>query len=94
MQVKRLTWLWTKIGMLAMVSAANATELLPGLTDNVTCYQNGMAILKTQNRIREFTPSDAMKLLVDINMGQVSETHVRVYASAIGGVTCVLTDQK
>ncbi len=78
----------------AMSHAANASDLLPGLTDNVTCYQNGVAILKTQNRIREFTPSEAMKLLADIHLGQVSETRVRVYASTLGDVTCVLTNQK
>lgn len=73
---------------------AHAGELLPGLSDNVTCYQNGTQILKTQNRIREFTPTEAMKLLVDVNLGQVSETHIRVYASAIGDVTCVVMAQK
>ena len=79
---------------LTISTGANASDLLPGLSDNVTCYQNGTAILKTQNRIREFTPSDAMKLLVDINLGQVSETHMRVYASTVGDVTCVITNQK
>ena len=75
-------------------NVAKASDLLPGLTDNLTCYQHGTAILKTQNRIREFTPSEAMKLLVDINLGQATETHVRVYASTVGDVTCVLTQQK
>ncbi len=79
---------------LVMMHSAVASDLLPGLSDNVTCYQNGMVILKTQNRIREFTPSDKMKLLADINLGQVSETHMRVYASEFGHVTCVLTSQK
>lgn len=96
MQSKYLTALFagTVWGSSAMTGAAYASDLLPGLTDNVTCYQNGTAILKTQNRIREFTPSEAMKLLVDINLGQVSESHVRVYASSSGDVTCVLTVQK
>lgn len=79
---------------LLMLQAAAASDLLPGLTDNVTCYQNGVVILKTQNKIREFTPSDKMKLLADINLGQVSETHMRVYGSEIGQVTCVLSSQK
>lgn len=79
---------------LIMMHSAVASDLLPGLSDNVTCYQNGVVILKTQNRIREFTPSDKMKLLVDINLGQVSETHIRVYASELGHVSCVLTSQK
>lgn len=79
---------------LFVLNAAHASELLPGLSDNVTCYQNGTQILKTQNRIREFTPSEAMKLLVDVNLGQVSETHIRVYASAVGDVTCVVMAQK
>ena len=87
--VANLIWLGATMG-----NAANASDLLPGLTYNVTCYQNGTAILKTQNRIREFTPSEAMKLLVDINLGQVTETHVRVYASTVGDVTCVLTRQR
>lgn len=79
---------------LFVINAVHASELLPGLSDNVTCYQNGTQILKTQNRIREFTPSEAMKLLVDVNLGQVSETHIRVYASAVGDVTCVVMAQK
>lgn len=79
---------------LITVQSAGASNLLPGLSDNVTCYQNGVVILKTQNRIREFTPSDKMKLLADINLGQVSETHMRLYASEVGQVTCVLSSQK
>ena len=73
---------------------AGASDLLPGFSDNVTCFQNGAVILKTQNKIREFTPSESMKLLADINLGQVTETHMRVYASELGHVTCVLTSQK
>ena len=76
------------------IGTASASELLPGLSDNVTCYQNGVVILKTQNRIREFKPSETMKLLADINFGQVSEMHMRVYASELGHVSCVLTSQK
>lgn len=81
------------IGLVTMHSAT-ASNLLPGLSDNVTCFQNGVMILKTQNRIREFTPSDKMKLLAEINLGQVSETFMRVYASEIGQVTCVISSQK
>jgi hypothetical protein len=77
-----------------LMQTASASELLPGLSDNVTCYQHGTPILKTQNRVREFVPSESMKLLVDVNLGQVSETHMRIYASTIGEVTCVLTSQK
>lgn len=84
-----LIWIGALMG-----NVTNASDLLPGLSDNVTCYQNGTAILKTQNKIREFTPSETMKLLLDIHLGQVSETHVRVYASSVGDVTCVLTRQK
>lgn len=87
--LQRFIWL----GLITLHSA-DASDLLPGLSDNVTCYQNGVVILKTQNRIREFTPSDIMKLLADINLGQVSETHMRVYASEIGQVTCVLSSQR
>lgn len=79
---------------LCMSYVGHASELLPGLSDNVTCYQNGTQILKTQNRIREFAPTEAMKLLLDVNLGQVSETHLRVYASATGDVTCVVMTQK
>ena len=79
---------------LAMTSTAQGSDLLPGLTENIACYQHGTIILKTQNKIREFTPSDAMKLLVDINLGQVNETRIRVYASSVGDVTCVLMNQK
>ena len=32
-----------------------------------------------------------MKFFVDINLGQVTETHMRVYASELGQVACVLT---
>ena len=77
-----------------LVNAAEASDLLPGLSDNVTCFQNGVVILKTQNRIREFTPSENMKLLTDINLGQVSEMHMRVFASTLGNVACVVTSQK
>lgn len=76
------------------LNAGHASELLPGLSDNVACFQNGVQILKTQNRIREFVPSDTLKLLLDVNLGQVSETHIRVYASAIGDVSCVVMTQK
>lgn len=75
-------------------ATGHASELLPGLSDNVTCYQNGTQILKTQNRIREFVPTEALKLLLDVNLGQVSETHVRVYASTVGDVSCVVMTQK
>lgn len=81
------------IGLVGSTSVG-AGQLLPGLSDNATCYQNGVVILKTQNRIREFTPSEGMKLLVEINLGQVSETYLRVYASAVGDVTCVVMSQK
>ena len=79
---------------LFMFNTGHASELLPGLSDNVACYQNGTQILKTQNRIREFAPTEAMKLLLDVNLGQVSETHIRVYASALGDVSCVVMTQK
>lgn len=79
---------------LCICNAGRASDLLPGLSDSVTCYQNGTQILKTQNRIREFAPTEAMKLLLDVNLGQVSETHVRVYASTIGEVSCVVMSQK
>ena len=96
MQTRRLTIFLAKtlwLGVM-MISAARASDFLPGLSDNVTCFQNGTAILKTQNRVREFSPSDSMKLLVDINVGQVSESHLRVYASAVGDVACVVMTQK
>ena len=96
MQTRRLILFLAKTLWLGAmtISVARASDLLPGLSDNVTCYQNGTTILKTQNRIREFAPSESMKLLVDINVGQVSESHLRVYASAIGEVTCVVVSQK
>jgi len=79
---------------LFLCNAGHAGDLLPGLSDNVACYQNGTQILKTQNRIREFTPSESMKLLVQVKQGEASDTQIRVYASAIGDVTCVVTVQK
>jgi len=90
MQAKLITLLMSYF----MLSVGHASELLPGLSDNVACYQNGAQILKTQNRIREFSPTESMKLLFDVNLGQVSETHVRVYASAVGDVSCVVMTQK
>lgn len=96
MRTKYLILLLVKIlGLgLAIIPIAGASDFLPGLSDNVTCFQNGTAILKTQNRIREFSPSEVMKLVVDINLGQVSESHLRVYASTVGEVACVVTTQK
>ena len=82
------------LGLCLISGNTLAGDLLPGITDNVTCYQHGTQIVRTQNRVREFIPSEPMKLVADINLGQVSETHIRIYASSVGEVTCVLTVQK
>jgi hypothetical protein len=74
-------------------SAAQAKEAFEQ-TDNVTCYQNGQLVLKTQDRIREFVPTSAMKLVAELSLGQVRETHVKLYSSDREKLLCVITTQK
>ncbi len=74
-------------------SAAHAKEAFEQ-TDNVACYQNGQLVLKTQDRIREFVPTSAMKLVAELSLGQVRETRIKLYSSDQEKVVCVITSQK
>ena len=80
--------------LLAVTSAAAAKDSVDGMVESINCYQNGQLILKTQDRIREFLPTNSMVLIADVSLGQVRETRVKLYTSEHADIVCVVTDQK
>lgn len=75
-------------------STTHAREFTQESPESVSCYQKGQLILKTQKRIREFSPTSLMALIVDIDLGQVRETYIRMYVSEQADVVCVTRRQK
>lgn len=63
------------------------------LVSDINCYQNGNIILSKQQRVREFKTTEHMKLLVDISLGQVNENMIKIYASSIANITCIVKDK-
>lgn len=72
-------------------TAQYSTEVSP---ESVSCYQNGQLILKTQDRIREFRPTNSMSLILDISLGHVRENRIKLYASERAEVICVIANHK
>jgi hypothetical protein len=78
----------------AHVTTAEAGEPSAAVAESVSCYQNGQLLLKTQERIREFRAMGFMSQITEINLGQINETIIRIYATERSGVVCVVTSRK
>lgn len=63
------------------------------VNDEVKCYQNGQLILSIQERIRDFSVSNSMEKVADINAGQVDEKRTTLYTTEHAGVVCVVKDR-
>ena len=60
---------------------------------DINCYQNGKLILSEQQRVREFKTTEHMKLLVDISLGQVNENKLKIYASSLANISCIVKEK-
>lgn len=79
---------------LPMAAVLAAGESGTDEPESIHCYQNGALIYKTQGKIREFVPVDSMKLVGDVNIGQVTESHTKLFSTQAGNLVCVITTRK
>jgi len=76
------------ISFLLFSPTSNSTEF----NGEINCYQNGTLILNEQQRVRSFKPSEHLKLLTDISLGQVKEKHIQIYSSSLANVVCIIKE--
>jgi hypothetical protein len=90
---KKIRQLLTAIPLCALPGASSIAADGSG-DDNVSCYQDGQLIFRTKDRLRAFTPANAMQPLADISVGQIQERVVTLYGAGPDGLVCVVTMRK